>query len=470
MQVVIKALSNSHAQSRKHRYELNSRLRRKLFAILLALTYILSVHYAYIAYIHPTFEYANYIYLSFTTAALLSTYCLSWLPIIAYRPTCQPAQAAVALIYALSYIPIQLSLLFTVERDYEQLFGIQFMLTISMIFLFFAASRKNKCRKINPKSLKSLDRFFGLFAIISVALLVGTNIDHMRFVSFADVYELRFEAGAVSQGFAEAYLVSWLSYCFVSYFYARGLIYKKWPYVFAGLIASLFLYMSTGAKSAILLLPITLGLSWLWGAGRDFLSRLLGAMILLIFTLILFFPDDGLGMWAKSIILLRALGSNGWVASRYLEYFTVEGFTYFSHVGPINALTGMYPYGDLSLGQVIGLAYSGSTEANFNASFWASDGFASFGPVGILVVTPVIGFILYVINRTMASLDPKFAVLWMSGFFIALLNVPITTALLSGGGLIILGTAWWLSNKQYKRRTRKPLASIKVTSIELGTI
>lgn len=64
--------------------------------------YILGVHYAYVAYIHPTFDYAHYTYLPFSTAALFSTYLIAWLPVVVYRPSSAPAQAAVALIYALA--------------------------------------------------------------------------------------------------------------------------------------------------------------------------------------------------------------------------------------------------------------------------------------------------------------------------------------------------------------------------------
>lgn len=409
------------------------RIRTAVYAIL----YILCVHFAYVSYIHPTFEYAHYIYLPPRPAALCATYLLAWLPIVAYRPSIAPAQAAVALIYTLSYIPIQLSLLFSVEMVYTRLAVIQVMLAISMVVLFAIANagRKLACQTVSQ--FAHLDHVIVTFAMISVALLLISNAQHMRLVSFEEVYDLRFESGAVAQSPVSAYLISWLSYCFISYLYARGLVHRKWAYLAAGFTASFLLYAATGAKAAILLLPVTIGLSWLWKSGRDFLPRLLGAMVIATVLLVATLPDVGLGMWIKSIVLVRILGTAGWTASKYLEHFSTEGLTYYTHIGPINALTGGYPFGELSLGQMIGLAYSGSAEANFNGSFWASDGFAALGPVGVLVITPVVGCVLYLLNRSTTRLAPRFAVLWMGGFFIALLNVPLSTALLSGGGLII---------------------------------
>jgi hypothetical protein len=192
---------------------------------------------------------------------------------------------------------------------------------------------------------------------------------------------------------------------------------------------------------------MTLGMSWLWGSGQYFLSRLLLVLVMLIAFVSFVVPGEGLGLWMKSILLVRVVGSGGWLFSKYFEYFPAGPLTYYSHIRPINALTGMYPFGDLSLGQVIGLEYSGTTQANHNASFWASDGIAALGPVGILVVTPFVAALLYAMNRIMANLDARFVVLWMCGFFVALLNVPLSTALLSGGGLIIFAQAWLLSSK-----------------------
>jgi hypothetical protein len=165
-------------------------------------------------------------------------------------------------------------------------------------------------------------------------------------------------------------------------------------------------------------------------------------------AVVIILPNDGIGMWAKSILLNRLMASNGWVASKYLEYFTPERYTFYTHISPINKIFGGYPFEGLSLGQVIGIEYSGTILANHNASFWASDGFAALGPAGVLVITPFVVCLFYVINRIMSRLNSRFAVVWMSGFIIALLNVPLTTALLSGGGGVILFQAWLLTRNR----------------------
>lgn len=408
--------------------------------------YIFAVHFGYVAYIHPTFDYALYRYLPFSPVALLGTYFLTWFPVLVYRSSDKPAQAAAALIYALLYVPIQLSLLFQLERSYDELWWIQAMLAISMMVLFLAAKGRRKKSKTRPVQFWAMDGVVVAVSLVAVVMMVAVNRDHMRFSSFGEVYDLRSEAAAAAgRSRIGDYLTSWQIYCFTSYLFARGIVHRKWPLLLVGFACAVLIYMSEGHKSAILLLPMTLGLGWLWGSGQRFLSRLLLTLTALIVLVSVVIPNVGIGLWIKSILLVRVIGSGGWLAARYLEYFPTEGVTYYSHISPIGAVTGMYPYGDLSMGQMISLATGGNTLANHNASFWASEGFGALGPIGVLVITPVIAGLLHAINRITANFDAKFVVVWMGGFFVALLNVPLSTALLSGGGLIIFAQAWGLS-------------------------
>jgi hypothetical protein len=279
----------------------------------------------------------------------------------------------------------------------------------------------------------------------------------MRLVSFADVYELRADSADVTSNQLFNYLASWVSYCFISYFFARGVINKKKLHIGLGVIGSLVLYMATGAKASLLLLPLTIGVVTIWKNGPGFLSRTLFSLVILIFILVFLLPDDGLFLWVKSIMLVRIIGSSGWTASKYFEYFDTNGYTYYTHIGPVNSIFNSYPYGNYSLGQIIGIEYSGSVEANFNASFWASDGFAAAGILGIFVVTLPLIFLLYLINRLTVSFQTRFVVAWNTGFFVAILNVPLSTALLSGGGIIILMLSWNASRNQVPRVSKKIL-------------
>jgi hypothetical protein len=423
--------------------------------LILAALYIFAVHYAYVSYISPTFEYAHYTYLPPGLVELVATYFLTWLVVFAHKDTAHPSQAAAGLIYALCYVPIQLSLLFTVEREYWSIFPAQLALAFSMALIFLFAHSGPLSKPGDTTEFKSLDLKLGLLTLSSIILIVIVNRDHMRLVSFSDVYELRFESSASPSNPLINYLTMWLSYCFISYFIGRGIIHKKKLHLGLGLVGSLVLYMATGAKASLLLLPMTISVIAIWKTGPGFLSRTLLALIALISTLVIVLPDDGIFFWTKSIILVRIIGSSGWVASKYFEYFDINGFTFYNHIGPINAIFNNYPYGNYLLGQIIGIEYSGGPEANFNASFWASDGFAAAGVLGVLIITIPVIFLLYLINLFAVGFSSRFIVAWNTGFFIALLNLPLSTSLLSGGGLILLFLTWHTSRHQILLSSKK---------------
>lgn len=425
--------------------------------IILSALYILAVHYAYVTYISPTFEYAHYTYLSPDLINLITTYFLTWLVVLAHRDTQHPSQAAAVLIYTLCYVPIQLSLLFTVERDYWYIFTAQLALAFSMGLIFLFSRSGPVPKQAGVSGFKALDLSLGLLTIATIILVVIANREHMRLVSFADVYELRFESATTPSNPLISYLTSWTSYCFISYFFARGIIHKKILHLCIGLVGSLVLYMATGAKASLLLLPMTICVLALWRNGPGFLARTLLALIALIFILVTLLPDDGIFLWAKSIILVRIIGSSGWVASKYFEYFDINGFTYYTHIGPVNSIFSSYPYGDYLMGQMIGIEYSGSATANFNASFWASDGFAAAGIGGVLIITIPVILLLYLINHFATGFQNRFIVAWNTGFFVAMLNVPLSTALLSGGGIIILLLSWYTSRQKIQSTSNKNL-------------
>lgn len=415
----------------------------------LAALYILAVHYAYVEYINPVFEYLRYDYLQFSLSELLITYFLSWIVIVFYKNTAHPAQAIVGLLYILVYIPAQLIILFTVDKTYYEIVLPQIALAASMAFLFVAArTYKEPSRsRVVFRRFFTLDATMVIFMVLAICLVVFNDFDHMRFVTFEQVYDLRAESVSANKSKLAEYSQAFLAYFFTTYFYARGLVYKKWIYIGVGLIGSMAIYMAEAAKAIILLLPITYALIVIWKDGRGFLWRVILSALLGVVVLVLVVPDEGVYRWVKSIILLRVIGSDGWVLAKYMEYFDKNGFTYYSHIGPIQAIFGGYLYGDYSLGQLIGMVYNGSPEYNHNASFWASDGFAAFGVLGIFIITPFVGVFFNLFNRLTYIFPTSFVIAWAAGFIIAFLNTPFTTALFSFGGLGILFVGWWATKK-----------------------
>lgn len=417
-----------------------------------ALVYGVVFQYAYMAYINPVFEYAHYLYLTPSVTSLLFTYVLVVAPVVAYRASLAPAAYGAALIFALCYVPAQLILLFNWQRAEGELALVQASVAASMAILLRVSTLGGNAAVVPFRANRRLSAILGVLTVVSVVVFVFNYYQNMRFVSFEDVYDLRFETNQVDKGAFVNYLTTWLSYCFLPFYFARGVLRKNPIDIGIGLVGSLLIYAAMGSKAAILMGFVIYALHLLFESGKNFLFRLLAALAVAVTLIVSLFPDEGPLLWVKSILLVRVLGTSGWTMSTYYDYFTTNGFTFYTHIGPINALTGAYPYGEYSLGQIIGLQYSGSAEANFNANFWASDAFAALGIAGVPVVTAVLCAVFFAINRAAKGYSTEFVVLWLSGFWLALLNLPLSVALLSGGGLMTVLLLWGASPYQLMQK------------------
>jgi hypothetical protein len=416
---------------------------------LLALLYGLAFENAYVGYINPVYEYGHYYYFPPTLGLWVACYAFIVAPCLLMRWTDATSSYGIALFYTLCYVPTQLIMLFNWNRDAGELLLVQASLAGSMaVFMAFASAGWRPVAE--PVPIKRLAPIMAVLMAISMALLIWTYRDYMRFVGFADVYDLRFETNEIDAGPLVDYLVSWLSYCFLPFYLARGILNKRMRDVALAIVAALLIYSSTGAKAMILMPPIMLFMYGLMRAGRHFLPAVLAVMTAALFFVTELLPDDGIGFWVKFIFLLRTLCAGGWANFVYYEYFPQHGYTYYSHIGAVNKLTDAYPYGQYSLGQTIGLEYSGSELANYNANFWASDGFAALGLVGIPVITVVALFVFFAINRISSRYSSRFVALWLSGFWLGLLNLPLTTALVSAGGALTLLLLWFAARRTPK--------------------
>ena len=411
-----------------------------------ALIFSLAFQYAYETYIFPTYAYGHFRYFPQTFTQYILNYVFVVLPLAMWRPSVEPAAFGVSLIYAVCYIPVQIMLPFMLDQAYSPVLAMQSAICASMA-LFFLASRMGSVSGVTKQPLDGrLNLIITIFAGVALVLLVAMNFQHMRLVSFADVYDLRIDAGEQQSIGALQYLNSWLYYCFLPFFIARGIISRHWRSLAIGIIGCVLVYLSSGAKAAILLPLIMLTIWFVLKARKHFLFLLLSGTAAAT-ILVLFFPEDSALSWGRSVLLMRTFATGGWTVSLYYEYFTANGYTYYSHIRFIDMITQAYPYGSRSLGQMIGIEYSGSDVANFNANFWASDGFAALGLWGIPIVTAALCGFLILVNRVSSYFDSEFISLWMSGFWLALLNVPLSTAILSGGGGVIV-LLLWLSRLQ----------------------
>lgn len=411
---------------------------RKISLLTIIFCFLCVYHFSYCYFISPTFNYAGYSYIKRSLEIYVLTYGLTLFPVFFYRFIFNASNYGLSLLYMFCFAPSMLTATFMFPDNISDLILLLFSLSLSMSALFFSSSKSNN-EFGAQKDIKSgaIRLFIHSLSTLAFIIVIYDNWSHMALVSFYNVYELRFQARDSAGGAFSGYLTMWLSICFLPYYMTTGILNKNKLRIIVAVIIAVTVYMTNGSKSTLLLPFIILGLYYFIKLSKCYF--LLNLMVVMsVVSLFMLSLDNQDYQMTKAIFFMRVLATPGWTLVTYYDYFSHNFFTYYTHVSFINSLTGAYPYGDHSLGQMIGYKYSNSYDANFNANFWSTDGLAALGILGILPATVMMMVIVLLIDKASKYYNSIFVSLWFTGFWMTLLNAPLSTSLLSGGGLIIM--------------------------------
>src|SRR5690606_13689630 len=136
-----------------------------------------------------------------------------------------------------------------------------------------------------------------------------------------------------------------------------------------------------------------------------------------------------------AVIFMRSFAIQGALTGVYMEFFSDNPVTYFTHVGPVRAFAeAVY---NVPLGFVIGDHLGGEGAFNANASFWATDGLAALGVLGVPVAAFIFILFMVVAKMLVSNEGVKFAACISIPFIMALGNASFFTNMLTGGGAIL---------------------------------
>lgn len=141
------------------------------------------------------------------------------------------------------------------------------------------------------------------------------------------------------------------------------------------------------------------------------------------------------------LINFRMLGIPSISMEVYNAFFFDHSPTHFCQVSFVRALAGC-PY-DPQLGVEIERAYG---LGNFNASLLSTEGIASVGTDWAPLTVLASGCILAIGSAAASHLPPRFVLLSSSIVVQQIINVPLSTALLSHGAALLF-LLWWLTPK-----------------------
>jgi hypothetical protein len=342
------------------------------------------------------------------------------------------------LLYLIGFIPSSIVIALNLhEESLVNLFLIQVCLMATMIFIYSFSDlgfSKNK-----PSGFK-INWFINCLIMVSclcILFCIFNNYKHMAFTGFKDVYLIRFSE-KIYTSWLFRYSETILLYSLIPFLLAIGLVRRNFYSLFIGIIGSLILYMSLGSKLAILM-PLIIGLIYLTQKINRF--TFFEKMIFFIISSLLFiklFMKYKFLLWVKSIFFVRLLSMPGWGSVKYYEFFSDNGYTYWSHIDLVDYFLRINPYNELILGQVIGRAYARDNVTCINSWFIASDAFASAGLFGLPVMAIFLVILYFLINLFASRTDPFIASIGLIGFWAILLNGSLTTAIWSGGLFIII--------------------------------
>jgi hypothetical protein len=399
--------------------------------------YCLIYHIGYIDYLYPVFGYLYYGYVQRPIMEWVGLYIVVLLPCL-YRPRLTDAVGVgVAMIYLLLYVPAIITMGMMWKDPYWSLLAASMLMLFGLLLFMIASSTRQTT--IQPLSTTRTlvgptghNIIMGL-TIIGTLVFIAENHDHMQFVGFSDVYDIRM-ASRETTGFFSGYLGMWLISISIPYLMALFWLKRSLIWLIYAVAISILIYMGNGAKSAILMPVQTLIIAYLATNKADPIYRLASILALTIGPLILI--DDEALRVIKAFVLLRLLSTGGWTMTTYYEYFNYNGFTFFTHISIVGALVGKIYQEEL--GKIIGMEYADVIDSNFNANFWATDGVAALGLFGIFLISIIVAILLKILKSVSRGLDQQAVSIFLTGFWLTLLNASVFTTLLSGGGIFII--------------------------------
>lgn len=132
---------------------------------------------------------------------------------------------------------------------------------------------------------------------------------------------------------------------------------------------------------------------------------------------------------------MLAIPSSG--LDHYYHYFSTHPVTHFCQISVIGKLFSCAPPDQL--GALLAQEYS---IGNFNASLLATEGIASVGVYLAPVAAALCGLLISFGNLSSAGIAPSFVLLSSSVLVVMTMNVPLSVAMVTHGGIILFGL--WL--------------------------
>jgi hypothetical protein len=325
----------------------------------------------------------------------------------------------------------------------------------AVAFLLPALFISSPVRQAYVLSATAFDRLLTFILLLGVATVAVGATYNFRIVAIEDIYEFRDKMESLT---ILNYLVGMVSSALLPFAFAGFAMRKAYWRAGAVLFLLLFFYPITFSKLA-LFTPF-------WLVAMLLLSKLVEARVTVVLSLLVpilagillisLFKEHAALYF--SIANLRLVAVPAIAMDVYNDFFSRHDLTYFCQISALKQFMHC-PYQD-QLSIVMERAYK---LGNFNGSLFA-EGIASVGPLFAPAAVFICGLVIALGNRLSAGLPAGFILI--SGAIIPqiLLNVSLTTVLLThGAGLLFL--LWYVTPRAIFEQ--KPVAQNAVLADRL---
>ena len=411
----------------------------RLSCFLLGLFYAWFYDFIFVHYIVDLF---GAFYVPMSVSQSLNCFFVGAFPLLFYRGLNNNASVFSFFYYVFVYVPFNESLCvcgWTPEfNDYR----IMFLICMCLLFVtdrltLFPNAFKNKY-KFSFNSFEKVS-----YVILAVVVLINIRNLHMTdFLSHKEeMYDIRAELrNKIVGGSFVVYIVFWMKCVILPVLLIHSLNQKKFSKVLLALFGSMLMFMIDQQKLTFIMPIVTIILYYIMKTSplrykKKFHVIIILSLIIFPFLLYSFKDESDLIYEIAAIFIMRTQCCEGVLLNTYLSFFGHDGlihpYTYYSHIGIVNAITQSYPY-DTSLG--VAVTFNG---ANANGCSWLMDGIAAAGIYGVIISTLLLIVVKCLFNGCSQKVSVQmFSVITLFAMSM-LVNVSTFTALFSCGFILL---------------------------------
>ncbi|ASN04229.1 O-antigen polymerase [Virgibacillus necropolis] len=301
-----------------------------------------------------------------------------------------------------------------------------------MLFLFTVDKFNNdKVNKFNKIKVDLKDFYTYIFLLFLTVILIAPYFQNINSINlknllFIDIYETR-QSESNSSNFLMGYIFSPLSRVLLPFLFIYSVNNKKWFLTIFSTLSIIMIFLLNGALKSILIGFIA-AIFFLGGSYNKKNSRFLIALFI-TFTVSLFQYSLS-GSYLIADYIRRIFLTPAKLFQVYYDYF-YENYTFFKH-SSIAEILGVNEY-DVFIPHFIGQSVLGRENLSANVGVF-TEGFLSFGTLGVIFSSIIFVFLIYVIKQL--NLSPSYFGIVFS--FLYVINTAFIETLLFTHGLLFL--------------------------------